>query len=65
MAKKKSSTNKLLMWIGIVFGVIIVVGLVLRFTGVIGNSESGVEVETAQAKLKTVTQLVSASGKVQ
>ena len=65
MAKQKSSTNKLLKWIGITFGVIIVSGLVLRFTGVIGKSETGVTVETSQAKLKTITQLVSASGKVQ
>ncbi|MCP9292910.1 efflux RND transporter periplasmic adaptor subunit [Gracilimonas sediminicola] len=65
MAKKKSSTSKLLMWIGGVLGVIIALGLTLRFTGVIGNSETGKEVETATAKLKTITQLVSASGKVQ
>ncbi|MEX0721872.1 MAG: efflux RND transporter periplasmic adaptor subunit [Balneolaceae bacterium] len=65
MARKKSSTGKFLKWIGIVFGTIIIVVLILKFSGVIGNSDTGIEVETAQAKLKTVTQLVSASGKVQ
>jgi len=65
MGKDKSSTKKLLFWIGGVLGVIIALGLVLRLTGVIGNSDTGKEVETAKAKLKTITQLVSASGKVQ
>lgn len=65
MAKQKSSTSKLLKWIGITFGLVIVLGLILRFTGVIGNAQSGVSVETAQARLKVITQVVSASGKVQ
>ena len=65
MAKKKSSTKKLFVWIGGTLGVIILLGLALRLTGVIGNSDTGKEVETATAKLKTITQLVSASGKVQ
>ncbi|MEX0846106.1 MAG: efflux RND transporter periplasmic adaptor subunit [Balneolaceae bacterium] len=65
MAKSKSSTSKIYMWIGGVLGVVIALGLVLRFTGVIGNSDEGKEVETSTAKLKTITQLVSASGKVQ
>lgn len=65
MAKKKTSTKKLFMWIGIVTGAILILGFTLKMTGVIGNQDEGVEVETAKAKLKTVTQLVSASGKVQ
>lgn len=65
MAKQKSSTKKFLVWTGGILAVIIAVGLTLRFTGVIGNSDSGKQVETATAKLKTITQLVSASGKVQ
>lgn len=65
MAKQTNSTGKLLKWIGIIFGVLIVLALVLKFTGVIGNNETGVTVETSKAKLKTITQLVSASGKVQ
>jgi HlyD family secretion protein len=65
MANKKSSTKKTFIWIGGILGVIIALGLTLRFTGVIGNSDTGKEVETATAKLKTITQLVSASGKVQ
>lgn len=65
MSNKKSSAKKTYFWIGGVFAVIVAVGLILRLTGVIGASDTGKEVETATAKLKTITQLVSASGKVQ
>ena len=65
MSNKRSSAKKPLFWILGVLGIVIVVGLTLRFTGVIGNTDEGKEVETATAKLKTITQLVSASGKVQ
>ncbi len=65
MSNKKSSAKKTLFWILGVLGLVVVVGLTLRFTGVIGNTSEGKEVETATAKLKTITQLVSASGKVQ
>lgn len=65
MANKKSSAKKTLFWILGVLGLVVIVGLTLRFTGVIGNTSEGKEVETATAKLKTITQLVSASGKVQ
>jgi HlyD family secretion protein len=65
MSNKKSSAKKPLFWILGVLGLVVVVGLTLRFTGVIGNTSEGKEVETATAKLKTITQLVSASGKVQ
>ncbi|MBD3615912.1 MAG: efflux RND transporter periplasmic adaptor subunit [Gracilimonas sp.] len=65
MSKRKSSSKKTLFWVVGVLGFIVLLGLTLRVTGVIGNSDTGKEVETATAKLKTITQLVSASGKVQ
>lgn len=52
-----------------IFGVFIIVlvgvGFGLRAAGVIGGVEEGISVETAEAKLKTITQLVSASGTIQ
>ena len=42
-----------------------VTGAGLKATGVIGGETKGVSVETAKAKLKTITQIVSASGKIQ
>lgn len=65
MAKQKSSTGKTLKIAGFVLLAIVAVGLTLKFTGVIGQSDTGTEVETTTAKLKTITQLVSSSGKVQ
>lgn len=65
MKTKRSSGTNTLLWVGGVLGLIVVLGLVLRFAGVIGTEDTGKEVETATVKLKTITQLVSASGKVQ
>lgn len=65
MAKNRTSTQKLLLWIGGTIAIIFVVGISLRMAGVIGQADMGLEVETAQSKLKIITQKVSASGKVQ
>ncbi len=65
MAKNRTSTQKLLLWIGGIIAIIFIVGISLRMAGVIGQADTGKEVETAQSKLKTITQKVSASGKVQ
>lgn len=65
MAKKKSSSGKPILWIiGVIVG-LFAIGFTLKQTGVIGGEKEGVSVETAKAKLKTITQLVSASGKIQ
>lgn len=65
MAKKKSSMSKTLIFFGIFIVVLVGVGFGLRATGVIGGVKEGISVETAEAKLKTITQLVSASGTIQ
>lgn len=65
MAKKGSSTGKVLLYFGIFLIVIVGAGFGLRTAGVIGGAEEGTSVETEKAKLKTITQLVSASGKIQ
>lgn len=65
MTKKKSSTGRILLFFGVFLIVLIGAGFGLRATGVIGGVDEGTKVETAEAKLKTITQLVSASGKIQ
>ena len=65
MAKKGSSMGKILLYFGIFLIVIVGAGFGLRAAGVIGGAEEGTAVETEKAKLKTITQLVSASGKIQ
>lgn len=65
MAKKKSSTGKILIWTVVVLVVLLGGAFGLRKAGIIGSSTAGVSVETTTAKLKTITQVVSASGKIQ
>jgi|SRR5699024_2314120 len=65
MAKQKSSsTKKILTICGIILVVLIVFGLGARSLGWLGDNE-GVTVETSKAEMRTITQTVSASGKIQ
>ena len=66
MAKrKKSPTKKLLYVVASVVALFIVGAVVAGAVGWIGGESAGKEVETTEAKLKTITQIVSASGKIQ
>ena len=65
MAQKKSSSKKTLFWILGILVLLLGTGAGLKATGVIGGDKAGISVETAKAKLKTITQVVSASGKIQ
>ena len=53
-----SPTKKLLIGVGALVAVLVVLALVL------GGAEDGVEVETAEARVRTITQTVTASGVV-
>jgi HlyD family secretion protein len=63
MAKAKSS-SKFWYLTGGVLVIIIVAGVILRQTGVIGGEPAGKEVETTKVGIKTITQMVSASGRI-
>jgi HlyD family secretion protein len=66
MVKKKKSSTKKLLYFGIALIVVFGLGAVLaKSMGWIGGEGAGQDVETAEAKLKTITQVVSASGKIQ
>lgn len=67
MAKgKKNSPTRRLLWIGGILIAVFGLGAVLANTmGWLGGGDSGKTVETSKAKLKTITQIVSASGKIQ
>lgn len=66
MAKAKKYNQKKILWILIsvliIGAVVVVVG---RNQGWLGKTDTGKSVETTKAKLKTITSLVSASGKIQ
>jgi len=57
-------SKKFWYWTGGSLGVILLLGLIARFTGIIGGQPDGKEVETAKVALKTITQVVSASGRI-
>lgn len=65
MAKEKSATKKLLKILGIVFLFVVVLGLIARAAGWIDGGTSEKEVETETAELRTITQIVSATGRIQ
>lgn len=66
MAKSATGSGKrLLIIIGVVVVALVLIGVVGRSTGLFGKKKVGKEVETAQAKLKTITSIVQASGKIQ
>ncbi len=66
MAKqKKSPTRKLLLFGGVFIAVFALGAILAKSVGWIGGEAPSINVETADAKLKKITQIVSASGKVQ
>jgi HlyD family secretion protein len=66
MAKqKKSATRRILFLILGLIVLLAAVGAIGKATGFFGSRDKGVEVETATAELRTITQVVTASGKVQ
>ena len=67
MAKKarKKSSNKMIWIIGILFAILFVGAIVLSKMGVIGPKDNSVEVEMADAEIRSITQVVTSSGKVQ
>ncbi len=63
--KKKNATKRILMFLGVLVVVAIVLIIGLRASGVVGGQERATEVELADVELRTVTQLVTASGNIQ
>lgn len=58
------SKKKIYIILGILVGIIALL-LVLKKTGVVGNSKKGTEVEIAQISQRTITETVSGTGKIQ
>lgn len=63
--RTNSPTRKLLIFGGIIITLFGLGAVVASSMGWLGGGNEGREVETAKAKLKTITQVVSASGKMQ
>ncbi|MDA1029186.1 MAG: efflux RND transporter periplasmic adaptor subunit [Bacteroidetes bacterium] len=65
MAKKKNATKRILYIASALFLLVIVVAIIARSTGIFGSSNEATEVELGDVQLRTVTQVVTASGKIQ
>ena len=64
MAKQTSATKRILIIIAALITLLVILGIVAGATGLIGGDDR-IAVETAPAELRTLTQVVTASGKVQ
>jgi HlyD family secretion protein len=65
MAHNKSATKKLLKILGVLLLVVIVAGVVAKSAGWLDGGSGEKEVETERAELRTITQIVSATGRIQ
>lgn len=65
MAKDKSATKKLLKVAGILILLLVIGGVIANSMGWMSSGEQETTVETAEAELRTITQIVSASGRIQ
>ncbi len=65
MAKKKNATKRILYIVAALILLVIIVGVTVKATGILGNSDKAIEVEFGDVELRTVTQVVTASGKIQ
>lgn len=65
MAKEKSATKKLLKILAALVVIIVVLGITGRSLGWFERGEGEISVETEKAELRTITQIVSASGRIQ
>jgi len=65
MAKKGSATKRLLKLLGFGILLIVIFGAVASAMGWLDKGENAKSVETANAEIRTITQTVSASGKMQ
>ena len=65
MGKDKSATKKLLKLLGILLFAMVVLAVIAKTAGWFDGGGGEVEVETEKAELRTITQMVSASGRIQ
>lgn len=65
MAKNSSATNKLLKILGVLVVLIVIGGAVAKTAGWLDGGSAAKQVQTEEAKLRTITQIVSSSGRIQ
>ncbi len=65
MGKKQSATKKLLKILGVLVLLLAVTAVTANMMGWMDGADNDKQVETSQSELRTITQIVSASGRIQ
>ena len=66
MAKKKGNpTKKIFIFVGVLVVLLVVVGVGAKSAGLFGSKDKGTEVEFETIGIQTITQVVTASGRIQ
>ncbi len=65
MAKQQGATRRLVTILAIVVVLLVILGVIGAKSGWFGNKTNAKEVETSKVRLKTITQLVSATGTIE
>jgi len=65
MPSRKSPTRRLVTLLIVLIVIVVTVGVVGKMTGMFGSGERTTVVETDDAEVRTITQVVTASGKIQ
>lgn len=63
--KKQSTTRRLLKWAFGIFAILVLLGIVGFSTGLLGGGDDALAVDTEESSLRTITQVVTASGSMQ
>ena len=63
--KKKNATKRILILLGVLVGVVVVLGVVVNALGLVGSGERPTDVEVETVGIRSITQIVTASGKMQ
>ncbi|HAY36787.1 MAG: efflux RND transporter periplasmic adaptor subunit [Rhodothermales bacterium] len=65
MAKKKNATKRILIFVGILIILAVVLGVVVNATGLVGSKKKATKIEFGDVEVRTITQMVTASGNIQ
>lgn len=63
--KKQSTTRRILKWALGIFAILVLLGIVGFSTGLLGGGDDALAVDTEESILRTITQVVTASGSMQ
>lgn len=63
--KKKNATKRIFIFLGVLVVLVVILGVVASATGLVGGGERATEVEIETVEVRSITQVVTASGKIQ